>query len=236
MRLGVLETGRLSPELEAEYGPYAPMFERLLQPASPALRIDVFAVVDGETPPSVDACDAWLITGSKHGVYDDLPWIEPLKAFLRKAYAAERPLIGVCFGHQIMAEALGGRAEKSAKGWGLGRSSYQIDVDDPAWFGALAPAEAETLQLHAIHQDQVVAAPPGSRVIAHSPFCEIAALAYGPAAAPRAISIQPHPEFDAALLRALIDMRAGDVIPMESATAGREGSARRSTLRRLRIG
>lgn len=209
MKIGVLEAGKLPPELEAAHGPYGAMFARLLAPVDETLRFENYAVVDMAFPASVDACDAWIVSGSKHGVYDDLPFIAPLGAFLRDAYAAGTPLIGVCFGHQIMAHALGGRAEKSEKGWGAGVHGYQADID-PAWRGVRI---ADDLTLHAMHQDQVTIVPPDARTIARSPFCAHAALAYGPIDAPRAISIQPHPEFNASLMDDLIALRGADVMP-----------------------
>ena len=98
MRIGILETGKVNPALIEEYGPYAPMFERLLGPVDPAFEFPVFSVVEGVFPDSIEAADAWLVTGSRHGVYENLPWMGRLKEFLREAYAAEVPIIGVCFG------------------------------------------------------------------------------------------------------------------------------------------
>jgi GMP synthase-like glutamine amidotransferase len=81
-----------------------------------------FEVAQGELPASPDVCDAYVITGSPRGVYDDDPWIAELSVFIREAYGAGKKLIGICFGHQILAHALGGQVEKSEKGLGLGRS------------------------------------------------------------------------------------------------------------------
>ena len=132
MLIGILETGRVNETLIPHYGEYVPMFEAWLRPADPGLSYRAYATEDGEIPVSPTECDAWLITGSKHGVYDDLPWIEPLKTFLRGARAAGQPIVGVCFGHQILAEALGGQAVKSEKGWGAGVHDYEV-VRRPGW-------------------------------------------------------------------------------------------------------
>lgn len=207
MRLGILETGRVPDEMAAEHGAFPEMFGALFHPADPAIEIVPFAVVDEEIPGNPELCDAWLITGSKHGVYDDLPWIEPLKAFLRAARAAGVPMIGICFGHQIMAEAFGGRAEKSAKGWGCGVHGYQLQ-HRPGW---MADAGAE-FAMHAMHQDQVTAIPEDATVLATSPFCTHAMLTYGDPDRPDAISIQPHPEFAMPFARDLVATRRGDVI------------------------
>src|SRR5699024_9937248 len=126
MRLGILETGKVNAALEDRHGAYPDMFARLYRAADPSIEMRSWSVVEGELPAAPEECDAWLITGSRHGVYDELPWIEGLKDFLRRARAARVPIIGICFGHQIMAEAFGGRAEKSAKGWGIGVQEYAV--------------------------------------------------------------------------------------------------------------
>ena len=172
-------------------------------------------------PESPEECDAWLVTGSRHGVYDDLPWIEPLKAFLRAARAARRPIVGICFGHQILAEALGGKAVKSDKGWGVGVHDYQVTCR-PGWMNG-AP---ESIAIHAFHQDQVVAVPEDATVLASSPFCEFAMLAYGDPEAPDAISIQPHPEFRTGYARDLLELRAGVAVPEDRAAPARESMER----------
>lgn len=213
MRLGILQTGKSNEALAARYGEYPAMFARLYRAVDPSIATRDYAVVDGELPASPTECDAWLITGSRHGVYDDLPWIEPLKAFLRDARAAGVPIIGVCFGHQIMAEAFGGRAGKSPKGWGLGLHEYELAAGAPGWMEG-AP---ERVSLHALHQDQVMSVPEDATRLAASPFCEYAMLSYGDRQAPEAISIQAHPEFDEEFMRELIERIRGSRVPEEDA-------------------
>jgi len=206
MLIGILETGKVNPDLVPAHGEYVPMFEALLRPAFPEIRVRGYAVEDGEIPASPTECDAWLITGSKHGVYDDLPWIEPLKDFLRAARNARVPMVGVCFGHQILAEALGGRAVKSDKGWGVGVHDYEV-THRTSWMHA----GPDRISIHAHHQDQVVEIPEDATVLATSPFCEYAMLAYGDPESPDAISIQPHPEFMEGYARDLVHLRAGSI-------------------------
>ncbi|MEL6217493.1 MAG: hypothetical protein AAFR79_03355 [Pseudomonadota bacterium] len=217
MRIGILETGKVEGTLVPRHGDYPTIFSDLLRGGDPSIETVAYDVLEGGLPPSAEACDAWLVTGSKHGVYDDLPWIAPLAAFLREARAVGRPIIGICFGHQIVAEAFGGRAEKSDRGWGVGVHRYAV-TQRPDW---MAEGAAETA-FHAHHQDQVTAIPEDATVLAASAFCPYAMLAYGDPEAPDAITIQPHPEFTAAYARDLVDLRSGASLPEAIAAPARE--------------
>jgi GMP synthase-like glutamine amidotransferase len=197
VKVGILETGAPPGELVGRFGDYPAMFKRLLGDGFDYTVIDV---AGGEALPSPEACDTWLVTGSSAGVYDDLPWIGPLMDFLRAA-RGRAALVGVCFGHQIMAEAFGGKVVKSDKGWGVGLQTYAVTEHEP-WMDAAAAAIA----VPGSHQDQVVVQPPATRVIATSDFTPFGALAYDDQPA---ISIQLHPEFDPAYAKALIESRRG---------------------------
>ena len=209
MKIGILETGKLPPDLLDRHGPYDTMFGRMIHKVDDTIRIVNRDVVEAnDIPASPHEADAWIITGSRHGVYDPLPWIEPLKDFLRTAHAAKVPMVGICFGHQILAEALGGKVVKSDRGWGAGVHTYDIEAREPWMSGDRA-----TVDIHAMHQDQVIEKPADARVIASSKFCDYAGLAYGD----HAISMQPHPEFDAAFQDDIITVRRGSVIPEDVA-------------------
>jgi GMP synthase-like glutamine amidotransferase len=192
MNVAILGTGRPPAPLVEQFGDYADMFAAMLGPSFELQRFDVQA---GELPDPA-AHDAFLITGSPAGVYDPLPWIEPLMEFIRSA--SEAKMVGVCFGHQVMAEALGGHVEKSDKGWGAGLHRYTMVRPEP-WIdggGAIA--------IPASHQDQVVVQPPNTEVVAASDFTPFAALAWTDRPA---ISFQFHPEFSPAFAKALIEKR-----------------------------
>lgn len=221
MRIGILETGEVAEGLRARHGDYPAMFRELLGAADPTLDFVTVRVVAGEMPGAPHDADGWLVTGSRHGVYDDLPWIEPLKAFLRDCVAARVPVVGICFGHQLLAEALGGRAVKSDRGWGLGVQDYEI-VNRPSWLTDVP----DRFAVRALHQDQVVALPEGATVLARSPHCEVAAVAYGDPEDPDAVSLQPHPEFGAGFMDELLTLRAGTAFPEAEADTARASLAR----------
>jgi len=193
MKIGILQTGHAPEEVRDELGDVNDFFIRLLD--SQGFSFETFCVVDGDFPDGPDTCDGWLITGSKHGAYEDHPWIPPLESLIRDVYSAGVPLVGICFGHQIIAQAMGGKVEKFAGGWSIGRVEYAF--------------EDETLAINAWHQDQVVQRPAAARVVASNHFCENAALIYGK----KVFTVQPHPEFDATFVEGLADHRGPGVVP-----------------------
>ena len=195
MHIGILQTGHAPEELRMAQGEYTDMFQRLLGGRS--FEFTTWDVVDGAFPPDVHAAEGWLITGSKHGVYEDHPWIPLLEDHIRAAYEAGVPVVGICFGHQIVAQALGGRVEKFGGGWSVGRHRYD-------WQG-------QEVALNTWHQDQVVERPDGAETVASSPFCAHAALVYGD----RAFTVQAHPEFDAHTIDTLIRTRGAGSVPEE---------------------
>lgn len=190
MRIGILQAGHTPPELQPARGDFDTMFATLLDGHG-----FTFAAYDVENmvfPENPQECDGWLITGSKHGAYEDHPFIAPLEQFIRDTYAADVPLVGICFGHQIIAQALGGTVVKFDGGWAIGRREYTLPG-------------GQTVALNAWHQDQVVTLPEGATSMAGNGFCENAIVAYGN----RAFTVQPHPEFSNDLIRDYVSTRRG---------------------------
>jgi GMP synthase (glutamine-hydrolysing) len=193
MRIGILQTGAAPDQLLGELGDYPDLFVRML--GGHGFTFQTWRVLDGVFPDDVTECEGWLITGSKHGVYEDHAWIPPLEAFIRAAYGAHVPMVGICFGHQIIAQAMGGRVEKYAGGWAVGAMEYDF--------------EGRRVVLNAWHQDQVVARPEAAAVVGANDFCANAALLYDD----RMFTVQAHPEFRAEFVDGLMRVRGKGVVP-----------------------
>ena len=207
MNLGILETGKPPAELIARFGRYPAMLEALI-----GVEGQSYDVEAGELPQRPEAHDAYLITGSPAGVYEDRAWIARLQVFLGLAKGRTK-LVGICFGHQIMAQAFGGHVEKSDKGWGIGLHDYPVVARQP-WMD-----ESTIFSAPASHQDQVVLQPPRTEVVASSIFTPYAALAWTDQPA---ISFQFHPEFSPDFAQALIESRRDRLADADRAIASLE--------------
>jgi GMP synthase-like glutamine amidotransferase len=200
MKLTLIQPTDVPEALRGRFGPYSAMFHRMF--AGQGFEFETVRLADGQPLPEPETLDAVLITGSSAGVYDNhLAWMQPLREFIRGAYAARTPMLGICFGHQIMADALGGDVRKSDKGWGLGRHVYGVKSRPAAVAGDLPE-----FAIACSHQDQVIAPPADAEVFLASEFTPNAGLAYRNGAA---MSLQPHPEFEDDYTVALAEMRRG---------------------------
>ena len=183
-RAGLLVVGHVDERSRHIAGDYPELFSALLAPVG--LEVVPYAAEAGQLPTSLDECDGWLCSPSRLSVYDDEPWIKDVEQLMRDAIDRERPFVGVCFGHQLLAQTLGGRVERAADGWGVGVQEFEI-VEQ---LDCMRPA-LERCSLIASHQDQVVDVPSAARVIARSDYCPVAGLAVGE----RMWTLQGHPEF-----------------------------------------
>lgn len=212
MHIGILQCGQSPAQLKDELGDYPDMFTTLLR--GRGFDFQTWHVEGMDFPDSVHDADGWLLTGSRHGAYEDHAFIPPLEDFIRRAYAKSVPLVGICFGHQIIAQALGGKIIKHPDGWAVGAQDYDFD--------------GQKVVLNAWHQDQVVNLPEGAEVVGRNGFCENAALVYGN----RAFTVQAHPEFEDNFVQGLMDTRAKGVVPQDllDGAAARMGEAKAGSL------
>jgi len=201
MHLCILENDDLDPPLAQRYSRVAAMFERLFAQAGYQGRIDTFSARHGQYPVSFAAYDAVLLTGSRADSFSDEPWVVTLREQVARLLQDQHKLLGVCFGHQLIAHCLGATVQRAPRGWRVGRQAYD-------WLGApehlgLAPGQAAQVALLASHQDQVLALPPGATLLATQADCPVAAYALGD----QVFCIQPHPEFTPEVSAFLLDKR-----------------------------
>ncbi len=219
MRIGLLETDILYDDLIEDYGSYGLMFENYFTQLGTAnLEFVYYQVQQGELPQSLDECDAYIITGSKAGAYEDHHWIAPLSNWIVAANHAKTKLLGICFGHQLIAQALGGKVEMSDNGWGIGVRSMMTISDSP--FSQPLP---KYLDLIYSHKDQVVRLPAGANNFLGDNFCPHAGFTLGE----HIVTLQGHPEFDAQYCERLLSRRAeiiGEPIYSKGINSLRQGT------------
>ncbi len=189
MKIGILIAGHLDESMFSTHGNIDKVLTDMLQ--GQGFEIVSYAVCDNHFPTDLNSVDGWIISGSIHCANDDIDWIHQLKALVREIYARDIPLVGICFGHQVIAAALGGKVEQFSGGWGVGGHQYrisekQLDTRVIAW-----------------HQDQVIEKPEQAKCIGSSDFCRNAFLVY----ADKIFTMQPHPEFSLEFARDLLAIK-----------------------------
>ena len=194
MKIGLLECDHVRDELLSIAGDYRQMFPALFKGITTSWEWVFYDLINGHFPKHIDECDAYICTGSRFSVYDREPWIVQLKTLVQNLYAAKKPFVGVCFGHQMLAEALGGKVQKADVGWCVGVHCFQTSNSN---------ATIQNPQLLMMCQDQVVKLPPHATVLASTPDCPVAMLQVGDTM----LGIQAHPEFGKPYEAALINIR-----------------------------
>jgi len=199
VKVCILDNDHLDPGVADRYVSYGAMTEKMFAAAGVPWRFDRFDTPNGRYPESFDDYDVVLLTGSKADSFSDEPWVQELRRRVTALLQQRKKLLGICFGHQLIAHCLGARVGRAPNGWGMGRMAYD-------WLGAtpLKPAAPDaSFNLLASHQDQVLTLPPGATLLARSDFCPIAAYAIDD----HVFCVQPHPEFVEAYSAYLLDKR-----------------------------
>jgi GMP synthase-like glutamine amidotransferase len=202
VKIGLLVCDHVPERFRHIAGGYRAMFGTLFRPQAPHVTLRHFDVCHGELPQTTDTCDAYVCTGSRYSVYDKLDWIGALEAFVRRVHEARAPFAGICFGHQMLAQALGGTVTPAPEGWGVGVHGMRILHSEPWMQPPLA-----TCRLQYMHQDQVMEFPPEAVLLGSAAHCPVAMFRCGESM----LGIEGHPEFPAAYNEALMRYRIGRI-------------------------
>jgi GMP synthase-like glutamine amidotransferase len=196
LHLGILQTDSVLQEFQPNHGDYPQMFTNLFEGLGADLRFTTYNVQQS-CPPDI-VCDAYLITGSRHSVYEELPWIQALVRYLREVLELRKKVIGVCFGHQLMAHYFGGRVASAEAGWAVGVHRSRV-LEEQVWMAD----GARDVALLSSHKDQVIELPTDAQAYLSNDFCPFA----GFTVADQVITVQGHPEFHKSYAKVLMDMR-----------------------------
>jgi GMP synthase-like glutamine amidotransferase len=198
VHIGLLACDEVAERFRHIAGGYQQMFERLLSPHISGLHVTRFDVQARDIPADAQTCDGWITTGSRASVYDRDAWIREAETFIRKVADSDRPFVGICFGHQLLARTLGAEVRPAPGGWGVGVLPLSV-LHNEDW---MTPPRS-TVRMQYMHGDQVTTPPPGARLLGKAPHCPVAMFQVGP----RLLGIEAHPEFPAAYARALLEDR-----------------------------
>ena len=206
-KLGLLLCDHVPDELTPCFHDYPKMFEKAFTSAGINIKWQFFDVTKEELPTSINLCDGYLISGSRHSVNDNKQWINSLILFSKEVHDANIPIVGLCFGHQILAKALRGKVEKARQGWGIGHKQYKVNGHET---NLLLEADSN-ITVPVCHQDQITELPNGSVRIASNEHCQNFIIFFGN----HTLGIQGHPEFETAYLNALIEYKKNELTDEE---------------------
>jgi len=198
----IIKTGSAPTAIRDRFGDFDDWFRRTL--GTQRFAYDVIAVDQGHALPDPVRTDDYagvLITGSPAMVSSRLDWSERTAAWLAAVHERRRPLLGVCYGHQLLAHALGGRVGPNPHGRRMGTHRLSLLVADDA----LLPSGIDGLPVHSTHAEAVLETPPGARALASAERDPHHVLHFGNLS----WGVQFHPEFDADIMRAYVQERRG---------------------------
>ncbi|MCY3769170.1 MAG: type 1 glutamine amidotransferase [Gammaproteobacteria bacterium] len=190
LKIGLLLCDDVAPDDQPQYGTYTEMFQNSLDPDAQSIALEPIRCFEGETLPVPEQYDGYVISGSRYSVYEDRFWIKRLMQFVRDCWDQNVKMVGICFGHQLIAHALGGKTVKADAGWGFGIQSAAVTEKQP-WMTNFGDLNGDHYNLVVIHQDQVLEIPPHFRAVAKNDFCPNSMIVGGNTM----LGIQGHPEF-----------------------------------------
>jgi len=208
-KIGLLLVGHIDAGSLHVGGDYPELYAELLTPLG--IELTTYRCDEGQLPQSVKEQDGWMCSPSRLSVYDDHAWLREVEQFLRELVSTETPYVGICFGHQLVAQALGAEVKKADYGWGIGAKQYEV-VESRPWMDS-----TDTIVLAASHQDQVQQLPSDAQLLARADYCPIGGMLIGE----RAWTLQVHPEFSPALADSLLATRL-QLFGEEKAQAARD--------------
>lgn len=198
--VGLILCDHLDPGPASVAGDYPVLYPAAF--AAHGLDIRVYEAAAGALPRDLDECDVWMVSGSRRSAYEDEAWILDVRHLIARIAEAGRPQVGICFGHQLAALALGGDVQRAEVGWGVGGRTF--DVTAPAeWMTAPDGGPVEHFTILMSHRDQVTRLPDGAELVATSDYCPVGAYRIDD----RLFCVQGHPEFVPGLSEMLMELR-----------------------------